>query len=144
MNEYQAQAKAFLDSTGTTLHKKQGRVLRQADVWGSSTNDLQTIKFTVILRRQGKKVSFPYYCSHKDCLAIIAGDTADFESNFAYSFLACLSTVDCANFEEFCANYGYDTDSRKAYSTWREVQEQNDKLARLFTIAELEQLSEIV
>lgn len=32
------------------------------------------------------------------------------------------------DFEEFCANFGYDTDSRKAYATWEECREAGRKL----------------
>lgn len=34
------------------------------------------------------------------------------------------------DFEDWCSEYGYDTDSRKAERTWKTVQQQSDKLAR--------------
>jgi len=40
----------------------------------------------------------------------------------AYDLLACLTKSDPGSFEDFCGEYGYDTDSRKALDTYLEVQ----------------------
>lgn len=34
------------------------------------------------------------------------------------------------DFDSWCANYGYDTDSRSAYATWEAVRAQTDELRR--------------
>lgn len=61
----------------------------------------------------------------------------------AYDILACLDTYGGDSFEDFCANYGYDEDSRTAEKTYHAVQEQQNNLRKLFTHDELEKLNEI-
>lgn len=61
----------------------------------------------------------------------------------AYSVLACLDLIHDDNFEDWCSNYGYDSDSRTAESTYKACLEQDRNLRRLFDMDELEQLQEI-
>lgn len=61
----------------------------------------------------------------------------------AYSVLACLDQLYADTFEEFCDEFGYDTDSRTAERTYSAMQEQDRRLRRLFTTEELEALQEI-
>lgn len=61
----------------------------------------------------------------------------------AYSILACLIKNDPGDFENFCGEYGYDSDSRKAYTTYENVNEEWEGIKGLFTDEEIEQLSEI-
>ena len=45
------------------------------------------------------------------------------------------------SFEDFCSDFGYDTDSRRAYATWEACKENREKLLAIFSpdeIAELE------
>lgn len=37
------------------------------------------------------------------------------------------------DFSEFCGEFGYDEDSRKAYKTWRDCQRSAAKLERIYT-----------
>lgn len=62
-----------------------------------------------------------------------------------YDVLACIaSDVHCPDtFEDFCAEYGYDEDSRKAEQTFRRASTFARKLRAFFTDAEQEELSEI-
>lgn len=63
----------------------------------------------------------------------------------AYDVLACISSdIDVADtFEEFCADLGYDTDSRTAFATFQECAELSRKLLRFFSEAERVELAEI-
>jgi len=61
----------------------------------------------------------------------------------AYDVLTCLTKYDPGTFEDFCSNYGYDTDSRKAEKIYKEVCDEWLNVAKLFTDAEIEQLQEI-
>ena len=47
---------------------------------------------------------------------------------------------ECENFDDFCAEFGYESDSRKAYKTYKAVKRQSAKLHRVFTEADIEQL----
>ncbi len=59
-----------------------------------------------------------------------------------YSVLACLTKRDPGPFEDFCADYGYDTDSRAAEKTWYAVREEGRAVEALFSDC-LEELEEI-
>lgn len=58
-----------------------------------------------------------------------------------YDVLACLTKYDPETFEDFCANYGYDEDSRKAEKTYKAVLKEFNNMNRLFTSEELELLT---
>ena len=63
----------------------------------------------------------------------------------AYDVLACISgdtnTPDA--FKDFCSEYGYDEDSRKAEATWKRCLEFSRLLQHFFTKEELSELKEI-
>lgn len=44
------------------------------------------------------------------------------------------------SFEDFCSDFSYNTDSRRAYATWEDCVTSGDKLRVLFTPEEIEQL----
>lgn len=58
-----------------------------------------------------------------------------------YSVLACLTKYDPETFEDFCAIYGYDNDSRKVEKIYKAVLKEWKNLNRLFTSDELELLT---
>lgn len=60
-----------------------------------------------------------------------------------YDLLACMDGNGPISFSEFCADYGYDDDSIKARDTYIKVQEECAAMQRLFSEAELAQLSQI-
>lgn len=65
-----------------------------------------------------------------------------FYENLPYSILSCVSSeYHCSkSFSDFCWDYGYDEDSRKAYKAWERCLEQSGKLEKLFTPEEIETL----
>lgn len=60
----------------------------------------------------------------------------------AYDVLACLTKYDPGTFQNFCDEFGYDTDSRKAEKTYFAVQEEWSNVQRLFGDV-IDQLAEI-
>ncbi len=60
-----------------------------------------------------------------------------------YDILTCLTKYDPNTFEDFCDEYGYDTDSRKAENTYQAVRKEYNDLAKIFTEEELDQMAEI-
>ena len=60
--------------------------------------------------------------------------------NLAYNILACIKCdYYCSiDFEEFCEEFGYSSDSIKAKATWENCLKQSSKLQRMFTEDEVE------
>lgn len=71
----------------------------------------------------------------------IQADTIIYPS--AYDVLASLTKYDIGNFEDFCADFGYDADSRKAYKIYKAVKRESENIQMLFSQSEIEQLQEI-
>lgn len=88
--------------------------------------------FTCRLQRGKKSYTF------KIGQSIAAGN----QEPTMYNILACLQKYNPETFEEFCSNYGYDEDSRKAYKTYKEVCKEYAAVERLFSDC-LEELQEI-
>ena len=60
-----------------------------------------------------------------------------------YSVLAALTKYDPGTLEDFCGEFGYDTDSKKAEKTYNAIREEYMNMCALFNDDELEQLREI-
>lgn len=60
-----------------------------------------------------------------------------------YDVLACLTKYDPGDFENFCSEFGYDTDSRSAKKTYKAVVKEWMNVCSLWNDEEIEQLSEI-
>ncbi len=60
-----------------------------------------------------------------------------------YDVLACLQKYDVGSFADFCGEFGYDTDSRKAEKIYKAVCKEFAKVEAFFTPSEIEQLQEI-
>jgi len=44
-------------------------------------------------------------------------------------------------FQDFCADFGYDPDSRKAFKTYLDCQDINQKMYRAFSADEIDEMS---
>lgn len=61
----------------------------------------------------------------------------------SYDILCCLTKHDPCTFEDFCGDFGYDTDSRKAKKTYKAVRNEYLEVCRLFSDEEREKMAEI-
>ncbi len=61
----------------------------------------------------------------------------------AYDVIACITKSNPGYFEDFCGDYGYDNDSRKAEATYHAVVGEWNKVRRFFTPTEIEEMQEI-
>lgn len=61
----------------------------------------------------------------------------------AYDVLSCLIKYDVGTFEDFCCEFGYDTDSRRAEQIYFACQKEYAQLQEIFTQQQLEELQEI-
>jgi len=60
-----------------------------------------------------------------------------------YDILSCLTKYDPGTFEDFCGEFGYNEDSRKAEKTYFAVQKEYQNLRNMFSEAELVLMAEI-
>ena len=88
--------------------------------------------FKLRLSRKGKSYTFKFGQS------IAAGSTPP----TMYDVLACLTKSDPGSFEDFCDEFGYDTDSRRAEKTYKAMVKEWKNVNRLFGDI-LEELYEI-
>lgn len=61
----------------------------------------------------------------------------------AYDVLACLQKYEVGTFEDFCGEFGYDTDSKRAEKVYKAVAKEFDNVCKIWSDAEIEQLQEI-
>jgi hypothetical protein len=75
------------------------------------------------------------------------GCFAHYESNKkhlpAYYVVSSLTKYNPGMFSDFCFEYDYDEDSRKAFSTYEDVCEEWKKVSSFFSAAEIEEMQEI-
>lgn len=60
-----------------------------------------------------------------------------------YDVLACIEKHDVGDFENFCSEFGYDINSRKAEKIYKAVCKEYEKVSRFFSSDELEILQNI-
>lgn len=125
------------------------------DYWGSIA-DKEMLEIAIDQEKRGTTPQSAYFFKLKDFLLRegfpigmsalghrLVEKTKEAIKPNAYDILACLDVLYDDNFDDFCSSFGYDTDSITAEKTYRAVQEQDRALRRLFTMEQLEKLSEI-
>lgn len=167
LSQYETQAQDFLEATKTTLTVE---YLKHDKYFPSDTEPRDI--YNVTLKRGERSYTFTFgnslNCSgayklirnnpllaKKNIGDIVTKNEAkrigsfylrenkNFEEPSAYNVLACLDGNDPGTFEDFCSNFGYDTDSRKAKKIYDDVLNQWKELRCLFTDDELKTLGEI-
>lgn len=88
--------------------------------------------FNITLKRNRKQYTFNFGQS------LASGS----EEPTMYDILTCLEKYESRDFEDFCSNYGYDTDSIKALKTYKAVDREYKAVNRLFGDV-MEELQEI-
>lgn len=127
---YEQQANDFLKSANTTFKAVYfGHDFYFAD--DKKTRDI----YKITLRNKQGSYTFKFGQS-------IKGSELN-EVPTAYDVLACLTKYDVGTFEDFCSNYGCDTDSIKAERTYKAVCREYKAVCRLFTTEQIEMLQEI-
>tara|TARA_R110000868_G_scaffold379828_1_gene645771 strand:- start:1031 stop:1801 length:771 start_codon:yes stop_codon:yes gene_type:complete len=126
--DYNKQAIDFLKDTATTF----AATYKTHDFYFDGDKQTRDI-YTIVLKNKLHRYRFTFGQS-------IA------KSNVppsVYDVLACLTKYDIGNFENFCSDFGYNTDSRTAYKTYKAVLKEWKNIERLFTNDQLELLQEI-
>lgn len=129
-SSYEKQTNDFLAKTGSTLSIE----FLKHDKYFDEDKDTRDI-YSCTLKRGKKSYTTKF---GQSILGSIKG-----EKPTAYAFLCCLQKNDTGSFENFCGDFGYDTDSRKAEKTYNEVQKQYEALAKMYSEEELALMAEI-
>lgn len=79
-------------------------------------------KFKIRFSRNGKQWTLDFYQSRSE---------GENEPSI-YDVLACVQKCDPGNFEQFCWEYGYNSDSRKAERIYEAVVDEYENVVRLF------------
>lgn len=136
LSEYDKQAQAFLDKYGlkitiTYLDNKSPN-------WDEENSNHNHYRVT-IRREKASKERFVF--QFWDSIA----NSEKGEKPTAYDVLSCIAseTTVYDSFEEFCDEFGYDHDSRKAEQSWKGYNKSSRKLNNFLTEEELDSLREI-
>jgi len=133
MNNYEKQAEDFLTKTKTKFNH---RYLGHFKYFDDDKQERDV--YEIILSREGKEI-FAFRFGQS-----IANSGEPYKRNpqgktvrkritpTPYDVLACLIKHDVETFEDFCAEYGYNTDSRKAEKIYFNVQREYKNVQRVF------------
>ena len=124
---YQQQANEF-----ATKHNVKLKINRTTYGYHFEEDEEKRYIFNCTLSRNGKRYTFNFGQS------ISAKDTPP----TMYDILTCLTKNNPETFEDFCSEYGYNTDSINAQKTYKAVKREFNGVNRLFSDI-LEQLQEI-
>ena len=127
MGNYNKIALDFAKKTGTKLE-----ILNSEYKKHFADDKQERYVFKCKLTRKGKSYTFYFGQSLQ----------AGCEDPTMYDVLTCLQKYDVGDFEDFCSEFGYDTDSRKAEKTYKAVCKEFKAVDRLFNDV-MEELSEI-
>ncbi len=129
-NEYEVNAANMANKMGVTLSLK---LLKRAKYFQSDDEDRDIYEITMVRGPHTFVFTFGQSIS----------DTRTNTPPSIYSILACLQKYEVGTLEEFCNEFGYDSDSRKVENTYKSVANEYAEMAKMFTPDELEILSEI-
>lgn len=90
-------------------------------------------KYNVTVQRGDSKIEFEFHDSIKNFDELIFLDS--------YSVLACMASDACGDwltFEDFCYEYGYDSDSIKNKKLYKKCLKHKNKILSIFSQTELE------
>lgn len=110
-------------------------------------NNWHCDKWSITFIRAGikKSINFEYFTGtgHRVKTKFASNPVFPHATGLIYS---CLMSGDSCNmsFKDWCSNYGYDDDSIKALETYKDCQEEYNKLQSLFTNKEIETLRDML
>lgn len=167
--DYEKQAQDFLDSTATTFKAKYSHTgfyfdgdTHKRDIYNITLtrgercftftfgNSLVNsgeyrVKYNIHPHlRAGQPVSAKVYKQWRLQERGAFDKNPDYSTPTPYDVLACLTKYDPGTFEDFCSEFGYDVDSRKAEGTYKAVVDEYRNLKMLYSDAELKRMGEIV
>ena len=131
MNNYEKQALDFLEATQTNIKTK----FLKYDYHFDGDKDKRDI-YRVTISRGNRSFSFNFGQS------LINSGSGEISPD-SYDILSCLQKNEIGDFQDFCNEFGYDTDSIKANKIFKAVAKEWDNVQKIWTDAEINQLQEI-
>lgn len=128
MNTYEQQTIDFLNATNTSFVAK----YKKHDKYFADDKEQRDI-YRITLKNDIHRFSFNFGQS--------IANTGEVPT--PYAVLSCLTKYDPYSFECFCADYGYDPDSRTAERIYKAVCNEYENICKLFTEEQIEQLQAI-
>jgi hypothetical protein len=135
MDKYNKQAVDFLHKYGLTLSIRES-VPQEPPEWRKDKDGHGTQYWCKLTNKEGKHYGFYFWDSIKN--------KQDGKRPRAYDVLACLDTYsDGSTFQDFCNDFGYDTDSIRASQIFDAVQKQVAGLKNILSSEALDEINEI-
>jgi hypothetical protein len=125
-NTYEQEAEKFLKDTGTAFEAK---FVYHGPYFDGDKEGRDV--YEIVLTR-GKRKPFRFKFGQSINNSVTPGHSGR-KAPTAYDVLSCLTKNDPGTFADFCSEYGYDEDSRKAEKTYFAVQEEWKGVERLFS-----------
>jgi len=130
MDEYIKQAEKFLKETNTTFQAE----FEKNGLYFDGDEEPRDI-YLITLKRGERIYKFRFGQSINNSGKEIKPTS--------YDVLSSLTKNEVGTFGDFCGDFGYDEDSRKAEKTFNAVQEEYKNVKMLWTDEEIEKLQEI-
>jgi len=157
--DYQKQAQDFLDQTSVSFHAE---FVKHGKHFDDDKSDRDIYKITLTrgarsfvfnfgqsINASGKWLKYGHHkagvsnTKNKPTPSYEWDKNKDQSVPTAYDVLTCLEKHEVGTFEDFCLNYGYDTDSRRAEKTYHAVLEEYKNVKMIWSDEEIEKLQEI-
>jgi hypothetical protein len=133
-NDYESMSSLFLSDTKTSLTVK----FLKNDFHFADDKEKRDI-YKITLKRGSRSFSFNFGQSINN--SSIKKENRIEPSD--YDILACLTKYEVGTLENFCSEFGYDTDSKRADKIYTAVLKEFAMVQTLWTDAEIEVLQEI-
>ncbi|HEV2120578.1 MAG TPA: hypothetical protein VGS11_10830 [Candidatus Bathyarchaeia archaeon] len=135
-SEYDQKANGFLEKNDISYRTK---YVGDEPFPGEPNGEEHATYMVTFSKPGGKRVSYRFHTSLQDTRT----KTPDTGAPTPYDVLAAIEKNDPGTFEDFASEFGYDTDSRKAETTYRAVTKEYQKTSNFFTPQQLEEAQEI-
>lgn len=131
-SEYDKQAEKFLTENSLTLSYRVATPQTKPNWYCHGIDYIVTIKNN----QTKQKISFHFWDSKRN------EDVGNKPT--AYDILASLDYIGNDTFQDFCDNFGYDTDSIKALKTYKACLNLTKKLEKVLNSNQIEELQNII
>lgn len=134
MTDTEKLAAEFLMNTGATISIEKA-VPQKQPLWAKKDEN-HGINYWIVIKMDKNEYGFDFW-----------GSIVDKEKNrkpTEASILSCLIPCGSETFEDFCDEFGCDSDSMNAFKSFQAQKKQDDAVRKLFTSDEIESLIEFI